>query len=194
VDLLELLPDNIALSEKLEAIPTQASHTINPEHREITKIVTWVSAMATYIIIAAQKHPARVQDMLAYMRLNVREGYKHGGTGLLKYDIFRKNNTGTSACWDHLDPSLLTIVANQGYTPRTPCHHCQELDHAAHECALTLLEHPKTGSIPRGVGTPHRGKHHHRSSEEPSQSARHASIHAANGGKGHKHGGTGWLK
>ena len=160
VDLRELLPDNLALSEKLEALPVHATHGLNPEHREITKIVTWVSCMATYIAIAAQAHPLRVRDMLAYMRLMVREGHKHRGTGWLKYDaIFRKNNPGPFARWDHLDPSLLTIVANQGYTPRLPCYHCQELDHTANECALAPLEQSKLGSAPmKGMGPLRKGK------------------------------------
>ena len=149
VDLRELLPDNIALSEKLDALPARANQVPNQEQREITKTVTWVSCFASYVAIVAQKHPKRTRDMLAYMptcsyiRLMVREGHKHGGTGWLKYDrIFRKNNPGPSASWDVLDPSLLTIVANQGYSPRLPCHHCQELDHMANECALAPLEQP----------------------------------------------------
>ena len=145
VDLRELLPDNLALSEKLDALPARASQSTNPEQREITKIVTWVSCFSTYAAIVAQKHPERTRDMMAYMRLMVREGHKHGGTGWLKYDcIFRKNNPGPSASWDVLDPSLLTIVSNQGYNPRLPCHHCQELDHTSSECALAPLDRAGT--------------------------------------------------
>ena len=160
VDLRELLPDNLALSEKLEALPARSALAPTPEHREITKIVTWVSCLASYIAIVAQTHPERVCDMLAYMRLMVREGHKHGGTGWLKYDcIFRKNNPGPKARWDHLDPSLLTIVTNQGYPPRLPCHHCQEPDHAAHECALATLEQTKAGPVSiKGAGFSRRGK------------------------------------
>ena len=57
--------------------------------------------------------------MLAYMHLMVREGHKHGGTGWLKYDGIFWNNAGPSASWDVLDLFLLTIAANQGYTPVT---------------------------------------------------------------------------
>ena len=41
-----------------------------------------------------------------------------------------------------LNQSLLNIIANQGYSPRLPCHHCQELDHRANEWALAPLEQP----------------------------------------------------
>ena len=62
--------------------------------------------------------------------------------------IFRKNNSGLSARWDHLNSSLLTIVANQGYAPRLPCHYCQELDHVAYECALSPFEQNKAAAAP----------------------------------------------
>ena len=84
----------------------------------------------------------------------VREGHKHGGSGWLKYDcIFRKNNAGSGASWDVLDPSLLTIVANQGYNPRSPCHHCQELDHGPRECTLAPLEKPSKWLPPQRPAT-----------------------------------------
>lgn len=112
--------------------------------------------MATYIAIAAAAHPEWVRDML---RLLVREGHEHGGTGWLKYDsIFCKNNSGPSARWDHLDPSLLTIVTNQGYPPRPPCHYCQELDHAAQDCALAPFEQHKAVLIPRNAPLSRKGK------------------------------------
>ena len=101
------------------------------------------------VYFVAQAHPGRVRDMLAYVCLMVREGHKHGGTGWLRYDsIFRKINPGPLAHWDHLDPSLLTIVANQGLAPRLPCHYCQELDHAAQDCALAPLEQQSAGATP----------------------------------------------
>jgi len=148
IDLRELLPDNLVLTEKFNALPSHATHHKTPEHREITNIVTWVSCFSTYVAIVAQTHPQRVRDMMAYMRLIVREAHKHGGSGWLQYDcIFRKNNQGPAASWDVLDPSLLTIVANQGCSPRLPCHHCQEFDHSPHECALAPLEQPTRSQL-----------------------------------------------
>ena len=67
----------------------------------------------------------------------------------MKYDrIFWKNYTGVAASWDVLDPSLLTIVADQGIAPQLPCHYCQELDHTSSECALAPLEQPTKPSMP----------------------------------------------
>ena len=81
-------------------------------------------------------------------------------TGWLKYDlIFRKNNPGPSASWDVLHPSLPTIVANQGYSPRLPCHHCQELDHRANDYDLAPLEQPtKALTRSRSPGYPRSGR------------------------------------
>ena len=160
MDLRELLPDNLALSEKLGVPPARSAHAPNLEHREINKIMTWVSCLASYITIIAQTHPERLCDMLAYVRLMVRESHKLGGTGWLKYDcIFRKNNPGPTAWWDHLDMPLLTIVTNQGYPPRLHCHHCQEPDHTVHECTLATLEQTKAGPASiKGAGFSRRGK------------------------------------
>ena len=100
------------LCEKLEALPAHQAHTLIPDHREISKIVTWVSCFATYVAIVSQSHPECVKDMMAYLCLMVRKGYKHGGSSWLKYDsIFRRNNSGASVSWDVLDPSLLTNVS-----------------------------------------------------------------------------------
>ena len=86
----DLLPDNIALAERLEALPSHRTPTSSPETREVGALATWVTAFATYIVIVAVAHPGRVRDMLAYMRLVVREAQKFGGTGWLTYDqVFR---------------------------------------------------------------------------------------------------------
>ena len=78
----------------------------------------------------------------------------------LKYDrVFQNNNPTPSSSWDVLDPSLLTIVANQGYSTRLPCHHRQELDHRAIECALTPLEQPsKAPTRSRSPSYPRNGR------------------------------------
>ena len=78
------LPDNLVLTEKLNALPSHATHHKSPEHCEITNIVTWVSCFSTYVAIVAHTHPQRVRDMMAYMRLMVREAHKHGGSGWLQ--------------------------------------------------------------------------------------------------------------
>ena len=110
--------DNMALTERLEALPSHTSHFKQPESWEIKSLSTWVSAFATYIAVVAGAHFKRVQDMLAYMWLIIREATKYGGLGWATYDsLFRSNRTGSLVSWDELDPSLhiLYVVGQRGY-------------------------------------------------------------------------------
>ena len=67
----------------------------NAEQREIGSLITWALCFATYVAIVSQTHPEHTVDMLAYMRLIMREAHKHGGNGWLTYDtVFRRNQQG----------------------------------------------------------------------------------------------------
>ena len=139
----ELLPDNVALAERLEALPSTAASNHAPL-REVASITSWTCAFATYIAVVAQAHPARVCDMLAYMRLILREAQKYKeGMGWLTYDsVFRQNNQGT-ARWDTLYPSLhMAFIGCQGVPATPPCCHCRGVDHIAANCALSPLTPP----------------------------------------------------
>lgn len=154
VDMRELLPDNIALAERLAALPPGLAPPKPPGEREIRgdrALVTWLSSFATYVAIVAQAHPERVGDMLAYMRLIAREASKFGGTGWLTYDaVFRRNREGSSAPWNVIDASLHQVyVANQQEKVAVPCKHCQEVDHSDAECAVAAIL-PKPLSPPAG--------------------------------------------
>ena len=74
-----------------------------------------MSSFATYVAIVAEAHPGRVGDMLAYLRLIVREASKFGGNGWLTYDaVFRRNQVGLSTPWNYIDASLHQVfIANQ---------------------------------------------------------------------------------
>lgn len=152
VDMRELLPDNIALSERLAALPPGLAPPKPPGEREIggeRALVTWVSSFATYVAIVAEAHPERVADMLAYMRLIIREASKFGGMGWLTYDaVFRRNQEGLSQPWNGLDASLHQVfIANQRGRIAIPCEHCHEIDHPASKCAVSSL-------LPQGWGRP----------------------------------------
>ena len=140
----ELLPDNIALAERLAALPQGLAPPKPPGEREIAgdrALVPWVSSFATYVAVVAQAHPERVGDMLAYLRLIVREAGKFGGSGWLTYDtVFRRNREGSSTPWNVLDASLHQVyIANAAGKVVTPCKHCQEVDHQTSECAVATL-------------------------------------------------------
>ena len=112
----ELLPDNIALAERLVTLPPGPPPK-PPGEREIggvRALATWVSSFATYVAIMAQAHPERVADTLAYLCLVVHEANKLGGNGWLTYDgVFRRNHEGPSEAWNTLDASLHQVyIAN----------------------------------------------------------------------------------
>ena len=142
VEMRELLPDNIALAERMESLPSRAQAAKDAETREITAFPTWVAAFTTYIAIVAEAHPSRVKDMCAYMRLLTREALKYGGRGWATYDaVFRRNRAGTDTPWDQLDPSLhIAYIISQADTPLAPCTSCNEVDHRMEDCALASVQ------------------------------------------------------
>ena len=68
VEMRDLLPDNIALAERLEALPTHKSPAKAPETREVGALATWVTAFSTYIAVVAAVHRA-VQQARAWVPL-----------------------------------------------------------------------------------------------------------------------------
>ena len=82
VEMKDLLPDNIALLEQWEAMPS-STHVCGMPHRtprrEVTSVTTWAACFATYVSILGQAHPHLVQDRLGYMQLVLCEARHHGG-------------------------------------------------------------------------------------------------------------------
>ena len=95
-------------------------------------------------------HPDRVTDMLAYMRLIIREASKFGGNGWLTYDaVFRRNQEGSSQLWNVIDPSLhVAYIAGQRDQVISPCPTCQEVDHPSSAYAVAPLL-PRLRHTPR---------------------------------------------
>ena len=56
----DLLPDNIALQERPEVLPSRAHALKEPEVREIGTLTTCVSAFTTYLVIVAEVHRIKV--------------------------------------------------------------------------------------------------------------------------------------
>ena len=66
----DLLPNNMALAEKLEAVPVRPGQTPKgAEQREVGSLMTWVSSFVTYIAVLSEAQHEKVVDMLAYLRL-----------------------------------------------------------------------------------------------------------------------------
>ena len=104
VEMRELLPNNLTI------VKDATSHPLDqrPKQREVASILSWVSAFATYVAVVAEAHPGRVKDMLAYMRIIVKEAGRSNNKGWLNYDrIFRQNAVSDPTLnWARLDSSL----------------------------------------------------------------------------------------
>ena len=153
VDMRELLPDNIALAERLAALPQhlQVVRANNPQldsQREVASIASWSWAFTTYVAIISQAHPNLTISRLAYMRNILREANRLGGSGWRTYDyVFRSQAAvDTTMDWAELNPTLalsyLQHTPNSPHLPRIPCSLCQEPDHVSSSCALAPLATP----------------------------------------------------
>ena len=127
----ELLPDNLTIAEDAASRPLDQ----RPKQREVASILSWVSAFATYIAVMAEAHPGQVKDMLAYMRIIVKEAGRPNNKGWLNYDhIFCQNAVSDPTLnWARLDSSLHSSYCIPGEGLRVACPHCNDL---AEECDI----------------------------------------------------------
>ena len=146
IEMRELLPDNIALLERLAALPSTSALSHSQHHtpqREVSSLLTWVCAFTTYIAIMAEVRPDLLKSRLAYMRNIVREASRFGGDGWKTYDyVFRSQAAvDPSMDWAELNPSMMMAFMAARPTSNTKplCHLCQEADHSANSCALAPL-------------------------------------------------------
>ena len=149
VEMRELLPDNIALLERLATIPNMGTYNTSQHltpQREVSSLLTWVCAFTTYIAILAEARPDLVKSRLAYLRNIVREASRFGGDGWKTYDyVFRSQAAVDQHMdWADLNPSMMmAFMATRPSTQaRLLCHLCQEADHFASNCALAPLAPP----------------------------------------------------
>ncbi len=84
----ELLPDNIALAERLTALPQHHPRQGegHPAQREVSSLTSWVCAFSTYVAVLSLAEPELIVSRLAYMRNQVREANQFGGEGWRTYD------------------------------------------------------------------------------------------------------------
>ena len=114
-----------------------------------------------YVSIVAEVHPERVSDMLAYLRLIVREACKFGSNGWLTYDsVFRRNHEGKVALWNYIDASLHQVfIANQSPRVTVHCKHCCEIDQPSSNCAMVAVL-PKSSESATGSQYTSTGREH----------------------------------
>ena len=142
VDLAELLPDNLELLRRMQATAEAANRR---RLRQITTLPTRVQCFATYAGILLQKHPARAQEVMVYLRLVAHKAQCHSGTGWLLYDArFRQSAASNrSLFWSQVHVPLVgakILAIDQALTAR--CFHCLETYHAPGSCALEPNDAP----------------------------------------------------
>ncbi len=154
VDMKELLSDNIALLQQLEATQGQAIQIIGPTRprlREVTSLATWSYCFLGYMAVLTTD--ATTRDQLAYARLLIREAQRHGGQSWLDYDrAFRQQAAADPTTpWNTINPGLqaATILTQRPSSQTTFCTLCRMVDHSRSQCALQYLEPaPSSGQRP----------------------------------------------
>ena len=147
VDMKELLTDNIALIQQLEATnqaTVQVVGAARPRLREVTSLASWCYCFLGYM--AALTTDSTTRNQLAYAHLIVREAQRHGGLAWLDYDrAFRQQAAvDPTIPWNTLNPGLqaATMLSQRSPGPSTFCTLCRMVDHSRAQCALQFLEPP----------------------------------------------------
>ena len=143
VDMAELLRDNIEADRRRtkegDADPSGGQPSSSQTRREIPDLLSWIQCFGVYACIVAKSHPDKLQQLLAYQTMLVREARRCGGNGWQAYDtMFRQQVANDPAAdWSKLNSSLysVTFLAYQNGRGKT-CLHCLETDHTGSDCAL----------------------------------------------------------
>ena len=88
IDMAYLLPDNLYLKRREDnSTDKEASNIGKRRPREVSQLLNWVQCYITYVAIVAARHADRMKDLLAYMRLIVREAQRRKSDGWRQYDV-----------------------------------------------------------------------------------------------------------
>ena len=166
VDTRELLPDNIALTERLATLPPQlqTARANNPQldgQRDVPSVASWSWDFTTYIPVLAHTRSDLTVSRLAYMRNILREANRVGDEGWRTYDYEFCSQAAVDASmdWTELVPSLslsyMQPLSNGLHPPRTPCSLCQETDHISYSCALAPFAAPSLHFLLKKPIPPH---------------------------------------
>lgn len=154
VEMRELLSDNLALHDQLEAVhgPLLSMSTpgsLRARMREVPSLTSWVYCFAAYMAVRTTDPLTR--DMLAYCRLIIREALRHGGSGWQDYDRSFRSQAAIdhSLRWNSLLPGLqAATILGQRAGSGVFCTLCRGVDHTAAQCALAYMQQPLTASQP----------------------------------------------
>ena len=144
----ELLSDNIALHDQLEAIQSRINIAAIPaalrsRQQEVPSLASWVYCFTAYVAVRCPDQFTR--NLLAYCQIIIREALRHGGTGWQEYDRnFRKlAEADPTIPWNILraDLQASTILSvSQRPGSITFCSLCRGADHSSNQCALAAIQ------------------------------------------------------
>ena len=148
IEMRDLLTDNIALHDQLEAVQGPLYNAATPgalraRLREVPSLISWVFCFTAYMAVRTQDEATR--DMLTYCRLVIREALRHGGQGWQEYDRnFRAQAAiDRSLRWNVLLPDLQAATTlGQRIAGGNFCSLCRGIDHASGQCALGVMQQP----------------------------------------------------
>ena len=143
VELKELLPDNVALLQRLQETNTAGQTAGVPSRlRDIRDPLTWVACFLAFV--AAKVEHRETRELMAYGQIILLLARKHGGLGWTVYDSqFRQlAAAGAGASWTEINPSLMaaTVLGSGGDATGRVCSRCLAVDHGPRECALASLD------------------------------------------------------
>ena len=160
VEMRDLLSDNVALHDQLEAIQGPLVNavtpgTLRPRVREVPSLISWVFCYLAYVAVRVNDDAAR--DLITYCRLIVREALRHGGQGWQEYDrSFRAQAAiDPSIRWNVLLPDLqAATILGQRAAGGSCCSLCRGVDHSPSQCALSPLQQPLMPPQPANLTVP----------------------------------------
>ena len=104
VDFKDLLPDNVALRQRVVDTEILGSSNQNLRLREVGDVETWLLAF-----VAAKVESPETRELMAYGQIILILARKHGGMGWKTYDThFRQlMGAGHTLPWTKLNPSMM---------------------------------------------------------------------------------------
>ena len=121
MDVADLLTDNLELLRETDGASPSANLTTSKRRpHQVSNILSWVQCFTTYAAIVMEEHPQKARDLLAYLRLIVREAQTNENEGWREYDVaFRRYAAANpSLPWGQPLPSLYTTCVLAGRSLR----------------------------------------------------------------------------
>ena len=149
VDSKDLLPDNVALRQRMVDTGILGSSNQNLRLHEVGDVETWLHCFLAFM--AAKVESSETRELMAYGQIILMLVRKHSGMGWKTYDTHfcQLVGAGHTLPWTELNQSMMAADVLQSGVQ--VCALCQSHDHHK-ECALPLLVQGMIGA-PAPIGS-----------------------------------------